>query len=521
MSFSFGSHRFAPGRCLLALAAMLAVMPWQTASAQNLQEFEKHVTEFTLPNGMHFIVVERHEAPVVSFETYVNVGSVDDPKGETGLAHMFEHMAFKGTREIGSKNWAEEKKALAAEDAAYQALDHERALGWRADKAKLAHLQTDFAAKQKAAEALVIPNEYPRLIEVNGGVGMNAETAEDDTQFFYSLPSNRTELWFYLESERFLHPVFREFYKERSVVAEERRMRVDSNPEGKLIENLLGTAFEASPYKNSGVGWPSDLNGLTMEDAQAFFQKYYVPANFCEVIVGDVQPAQVRQWANEYFGRLPKRPAPLPNITHEPEQDGPRSVKVLTPGPTQPIAAVAYHTPSEHNPDRAVFDVISSILSSGRTSWFYRNLVEKEKVALYAGGYPDFPGTKYPNLFVFLDVPAPGHSVAENLKAMQAQIDRLKTQPVDEATLHKVQTKARAGMIRSLESNSGLAGQLAYYYTNFGDWRELFRQLQEIEAVTPADIQRVAKTYFTDENKTTAWLAQSTPTAPASAQEVH
>lgn len=521
MPFLLRARSFSSRRCLLALATLLAIAPWQTAAAQNLQEFEKSVTEFTLANGMHFIVVERHEAPVVSFETYVNIGSVDDPKGETGLAHMFEHMAFKGTRSIGSRNWPAEKKALAAEDAAYQALDQERAKGWKADSKKIATLQASFDQQQKAAEAFVVPNEYPRLIEVNGGVGMNAETAEDATQFFYSLPSNRAQLWFYLESERFLHPVFREFYKERNVVAEERRMRVDSNPEGKLIENLLGTAFQASPYKNSGVGWPSDLNGLTIEDARAFYHKYYVPANFCEVVVGDVNPAQIHRWAEEYFGRLQGRPAPVPKITIEPPQDGPRTVKVITPGPAQPIAAVAYHTPSEHSPDRPVFDVIASILSSGRTSWFYRNLVEKQKVALYAGGYPDFPGTRYPNLFVFLDVPAPGHSVDENLKAMHAQIDRLKTEPVDAATLRKVQTKARAGIIRGLDSNSGLAGQLAYYYTNFGDWRELFHQLQQIEAVTPADIQRVARQYFTQNNETTAWLAQPEKKSPASAGEVH
>src|SRR5581483_11787809 len=223
--------------------------------AQSLKDFEKKVTEFTLENGLHFIVIERHEAPVVSFHTYVNVGSVNDPSGETGIAHMFEHMAFKGAHAIGSKNWPEEKKALDAIEAVYDRLDQEKRKGFHSDPKKIEELQNELKAAIEKADSLVEDNEFDRIVESNGGVGLNASTGEDSTNYFYSFPSNKIELWFLLESSRFVRPVFREFYKERDVVREERRMRVESSPQGKLVEAMLSTAYAAHPYRVMPGGW--------------------------------------------------------------------------------------------------------------------------------------------------------------------------------------------------------------------------------------------------------------------------
>ncbi|MDP8989852.1 MAG: insulinase family protein, partial [Acidobacteriota bacterium] len=219
----------------LLIPAMLAAQ----SVAELRKSFEKKVSEFTLANGLHFIVVERHDAPVVSFHTYMNVGSVDDPGGETGLAHMFEHMAFKGTPTIGTKNWPAEKAAMDAVEVVYDRLDAERNKGPRADPKKIAAIQADLEAAMESADSYIEPNEYDRVVESNGGLDMNAGTGEDSTNYYYSFPSNRIELWFLLESERFFHPVFREFYKERDVVREERRMRIESSPQGKLLEALL------------------------------------------------------------------------------------------------------------------------------------------------------------------------------------------------------------------------------------------------------------------------------------------
>lgn len=291
-----------------------------TLSSQDLKEFEKKVAEFTLSNGLHFVVVERHEAPVVSFHTFVNAGSMNDPAGLTGLAHMFEHMAFKGTETIGTTNWAEEKKALQAIEEAYDRFEAERNKGAGANPVKLASLDGSVKLLIGRAEAYVDPNKYTTIIEENGGAGVNADTTLGYTEYFYSLPSNRIELWFLLESQRFLHPVFRQFYKERDVVMEEHRRNVDSNVQGLLMQTFNAAAFDASPYHNPPGGWPSDIANLRVGDAWAFFERYYVPANINIAIVGDVTPVEAKRMAERYFGPLPARPLPPAIHTQDPLQ---------------------------------------------------------------------------------------------------------------------------------------------------------------------------------------------------------
>ncbi len=308
----------------------------QSGRDQSLQDFEKKVTEFKLANGLTFLIIERHEAPVVSFHTYVNAGSVDDRSGQTGLAHMFEHMAFKGTETIDTKNWPEEKKALAVVEEIYDRLDAERNKAFRADPKKIEAIQAELKTAIDKANSYVEENEFPGIVESNGGAGLNAGTAEDQTTYFYNFPSNRIELWFLLESERFLHPIFREFYKERDVVREERRMRTESSPVGKLVEQLLATAFAAHPYKTSPIGWASDIENLREPEAEAYFKRYYVPSNLTLGIAGDVNPAEAKRLAEKYFGRLPT--GPLPPIVHtvEPQQLGEKRVSVESPSQAFP-----------------------------------------------------------------------------------------------------------------------------------------------------------------------------------------
>ncbi len=496
-----------PAKSLLLALATLPFLSLPTrAPAQDLKEFEKRVTEFTLPNGLHFIVLERHEAPVVSFHTYVNAGSVDDPKGQTGLAHMFEHMAFKGTDTIGSTNPVAEAKALAEVERVYNLLFSERNKLHLADPAKIKTLEALFDEAIEKANTYVVDNLYPRIIEENGGVGMNASTAEDSTDYFYNFPANRIELWFYLESARFLHPVYRQFYKERSVVREERRMRTESDPQGKLAEQLLATAIEAHPYRIPPVGWASDIENLRVADAKRFFATYYVPANLTIAIVGDVDPAKVKTMAAEYFGRLPKAPLPPPVTTVEPEQAGPKRVEIESPA--QPIEFIAYHRPDQYDKDDPVFDVIASVLSAGRTSIMYRDMVRDKRLALAAGADATNPGGKYPGLFLFYVVPALGHTVEENEKELDKILADFESTKIDDATLARVKTRTRAGLIGRLANNEGLAQLLASYHANYGDWRKLFTDIDEVDKVTADDVQRVAKQYFTPANRTVALTYQ-------------
>ncbi len=481
------------------------------AAAQDLKEFEKHVTEFTLANGLHFIVLERHQAPVVSFHTYVNAGSVDDPEGKTGLAHMFEHMAFKGTETIGTKNWPEEKMAMEAIETAYDRLEQERRKGQRADPKAIQSLQAEVKAAIDKAASYVVPNLYPTIIEENGGVGLNASTSLDSTEYFYNLPANRAELWFLLESQRFLHPVYRDFYKERDVVMEERRMRVESDPQGKLMETMLASAFEAHPYRRMPGGWASDIQNLRVRDAEQFYKTYYVPANITIAVVGDVDPRETRALAERYFGRLPA--GPLPPLVHtvEPKQEGPRLTQVESPA--QPFELVAYKRPDQYDKDDPVFDVISGILAGGRTGIIYKEMVRDKQISLAAGAEPDFPGSKYPSLFMFYVFPALGHTIQDNEKTLDEVIERFKKETVDAESLARVKTKTRATLIRQLDSNAGLAQLLTSYYVNYGDWRKLFTSIDDINRVTAGDVQRVAQQYFVTNARTTAFDFQPAPSA--------
>jgi predicted Zn-dependent peptidase len=494
--------------CGLAVAFVSASL-----QAQDLATFEKAVTEHRLENGMKFIIVERHEVPVVSFHTYADVGSVDEEAGVSGMAHMFEHMAFKGTSDIGTKDIEAEKKALAKVDASYAALQDEKRKGVGADPNRIQELEDAFSRAKEEAAGFVVSNEYSRIIEENGGVGLNAGTGWDSTSYLVSFTSNKLELWFSLESSRFLDPVLREFYKERDVVIEERRLRVESQPVGKLFEEYLSVAYKAHPYGRNAIGWKSDLSNMTRDQAKRFFSKYYTPPNLTAVIVGDVDADETIRLAELYFGRIPKGPRPEALWTVEPPQEGERRLKVYARA--QPVLFMGYHKPSINHPDDAVFDAVQDILSGGRTSRIYRSLVQDKKIAMAAGGFPGFPGNKYPNQFLFYAFPAAGHTNEENEEAMLVEVELLKTELVSEEELARVKRRARADLIGGLDSNAGLASQLASYEVLTGNWRNLFRAIDAIGEVSREDIQRVANEYFTERNRTVGYLLTDVPTAPS------
>ncbi len=486
-------------RLAIPLVAVLSLMAG-AAAAQNLSTFEKRVTTRTLANGLTVLVCERPVAPVFSFFTHVNAGAVQEDMGQTGLAHMFEHMAFKGTDKIGTKDYPAEKKALEKVEAAFFAYDAERRKPAGRDEKKVARLEKAWRDAMAEADRFVVNNEFGEIIERSGGVGMNAFTSWDETGYFFSMPANRLELWAYLESSRFLHPVFREFYKERDVVTEERRMRTDSSPIGRLIEQFLATAFSAHPYRRPVVGWPSDLKCFTATDAAAFFKRYYVPSNMVVTVVGDVKSTDVIPVVEKYFGRLPKAPEPPEIRTEEPPQIAEKEIVLVDP--SQPFYLEGYHKPGAGGLDSAVYDVIGDLLTSGRTSRLYRSLVRDKKVAAVAQGFPDFPGDKYPNLFIAFAVPLPGKTNGEVRDALRAEFDRLKTEDVTDAELQMVKTRAKATLIRKLADNQGLANELGSYQARYGDWRELFRAVEKIDKVTKADIRRVANQIFVAKNRT-------------------
>ncbi len=490
------------------------------ALSQDLASFEKRTTVKKLANGLTVIICERPEAPVFSFFTHVDAGSVQDPLGKTGLAHMFEHMAFKGTDKIGTRDYADEKAALEKIEAAYAAYLAERDKRVGGDAEKLKQLEQAWKDAIAAADKYSAPynNEFGKIVESEGGEGMNAFTNLDETGYHYSFPVNRLELWAYLESERFLHPVMRQFYKERNVVIEERRMRTDSNPIGRLLEQFTEEAFAAHPYHRPTIGWMSDLNSFSATDAQNFFDKYYVPSNMVVTVVGDVKASDAMPIVEKYFSRIPARPRPDEATTSEPPQNAER--RVVLHEQSQPLYLEGYHRPDYRSPDDEVYDAIADLMSNGRTSRLYRSLVRDKQIASDSAGFSGLPGTKYPHLFAFYAFPLPGHKTQEVADAIHAEIERLKKEDISDDELKMIKTRAKANLIRSLGSNEGLAFALGLNQARYDDWRELFRGVDRIEKVTKADIRRVANQTFTPGNRTVGVIefAGPPPAAAAAAQ---
>jgi predicted Zn-dependent peptidase len=489
-------------KAYLPLLVLLCAL--QAVRAQDLASFEKRVHVRTLPNGLTVLLLERPEAPVFSFFTVVDAGDAQDPNGKTGLAHMMEHMAFKGTTNIGTTNYPAEKIALEKVEQSYAAYDSENNRVVNRDEKKVAELKTAWEKAREEADRYVIKNEFGEIIERNGGVGLNASTGLDSTQYFYSLPANRIELWAFLESERFLHPVMREFYKERDVVMEERRMRTDSSPTGRLVEQFLSTAFDGSPYHRPGIGYASDLRHFSATDAMDFFKTYYVPSNMVVGVVGDLDPEKTFAIIERYFGRIPSGPKPEEYITAQSKQNSERNL--VLHDPSQPFYLEGYQKPSYRDKDDPVYSVISSVMSEGRTSRLYRSLVRDQRIAVAAAGFAGFPGDKYRDLYAFYAVPAQGHTAAEMAAAMHAEIDKLKREGATEDELKMVKTRSKAALIRSLANNQGLAINLAQNQLKYGDWRELFRRIDKIDAVTNDDVKRVANEVFVESNRTVGVL---------------
>ncbi|NMC44349.1 MAG: insulinase family protein [candidate division Zixibacteria bacterium] len=490
----------------LALSATLWLLLLVAAGgvwAFDFSAMEKKVTPFTLDNGMTFLVLEDHSVPVVSFVLTADVGGTNDPKERTGLSHMFEHLAFKGTSEIGTKDYKAEQKAMARLNAFHDQLRAEQQK-LNVDSTRIAALNDSITAAQAECDKYVEMNEYSTWVEQEGGVGLNAGTGYDNTSYYYSFPSNKLELWFHLESSRFVDPVFRDFYKERDVIKEERRMRVESNPIGRLVDEFIHSAFRAHPYGYALIGQMSEIDNYTPEAAMTFFKKYYVPSNMVAAIVGDVDPAQVKALAQKYFGRLPKAPKPEGVRIMEPAQTAERIVAM--PDKSQPVLLVGYHRPAASDPDHAPLQALADYLGGGRTSLLYKNLVKEKKIATQAVAFPSFPGEKFPGLFGIFITPAKGITADSCRVVALAEIERLKNEPIPEAELVKIKARAKANMVRGMSSRDGLAGALANAQILYGDWREMFKELDKINAVTPADIQRVANTYFTRPNRTVAYI---------------
>jgi len=474
---------------------------------------EVPVIEHELGNGMKLLLVPRPGDPNIAAGWIAKVGSVNERPGITGVAHLFEHMMFKGTHTIGTRDIDEDlsiieqldnlKSEIQIEEA--QLLEKQR-LGEiddtrdpEARSSRHRELLEAFDELVERQSDLVIKEDFSRVYTGQGASGMNAGTSNDFTIYFVNVPANKLELWFWMESDRLLNPVFREFYSERDVVHEERRLRTDSTPIGKFQEQFDAMFWESSPYSWPVVGWPSDLEGITRDEALAFFDVYYAPNNIAAALVGDFDTDHAIALAERYFGRLTRgnRPA-LPPRTREMPQLAEK--RMVAHAETNPQVVVRYHTVPDGHIDEPALVVLGQLLN-GRTGRLYKSLVEDQEVATSASGGQS--GFKFEGMFELRGVAKQGRTPEEVEEAIYVELERLKIEPVDDRELQKVKNQNAASTFRDLRGNFQLMMQLLIR-ENYRGWETINSDPPLYDAVTGNDIMRVVSTYFTPETRAVA-----------------
>ncbi len=491
--------------CICALAVVLA--------APSVEAQEVPVEEVTLANGMTVLLLPRPGDPNVAAGWIAKVGSVYERPGITGVAHLFEHMMFKGTSTIGTRNIEQDLQLIAELDQVKGQIGVEEGallesyrLGQIDDPSDPAlrsprhqELIDQFDALLEEQSQLIIKEDFSRLYSGQGASGMNAMTSYDFTLYFVNVPANKLELWFWMESDRLLNPVFREFYSEREVVHEERRLRTDSTPTGKFQEQFDALFWQSSPYSWPVVGWPSDLEGITREEALEFFELYYAPNNLTAALVGDFDPAEATELAERYFGRIASGSglAPQPRTREVPQLSEKRMHAFAE---TNPQVTIRYHSVPDGHVDEPALVVMGQILN-GRTGRLYRALVEDQEVATSASGGQ--AGFKFEGMFELNGTAKEGRTPEEVEQALYAEIERLKTELIGVRELQKVKNQNAASNFRELQANFMLMYRLLMRDAYRG-WETINSDPPLYESVTAEDIKRVANTYFTPENRAVA-----------------
>lgn len=492
----------------LLFPSLLWVAAALSACAQQIPVVEK-----TLPNGFKLLLVERHESPSVSGGWVAHVGSANERPGITGIAHLFEHMMFKGTPTIGTKDAKRDLEILAEQERVRDEMRAEEAkmrASWRrgdledvtkpeTKTERWKELEADFKKLIEAEREVLVKNEFDRIYTTAGASGMNAFTTEDMTGYFINVPANKLELWAWMESERLLRPVFREFYAERDVVFEERRMRTESTPLGKFAEEFNSLFWQAHPYHWPVIGWPSDIPAISKKQADEFYALYYQPQNITIILVGDFKPAEAEALVTRYFGRIPKGTQPPPDVgTLEPAQLAEK--RMDAEAETNPQVDILWHTVGFGHKDTYALEVLQQLLST-RTGRLYKGLVLGRQVATET--YATQNSQKWAGSFNAGGEAKDGKTPAEVEAAIYEELEKLKREPVPAEELQKVKNQFAAAQYRKLSANFPIFMQVLFS-EGTGDWREVNEAGAKLQAVTAEDVQRVVKKYFTKENRAVA-----------------
>ncbi|HAV64575.1 MAG TPA: insulinase family protein [Verrucomicrobiales bacterium] len=489
------------------LAVILLLSPAASVCAQ------VPVKEVTLANGMRLLMVERRDNPAIAGGWVAHVGSANERPGITGIAHLFEHMMFKGTPTLGTKDYEKDQQIIAEQERVRELMREEEAnmrAMWRRGEitdlqdpdqhtARYRELAAEFKQLVEAQRELLVKNEFDRIYTTAGASGMNAFTSDDLTGYFINVPANKLELWMWMESERLLRPVFREFYAERDVVFEERRMRTESTPIGKAAEAHLSMFWQSHPYSWPTIGWPSDIPAISKAQADEFYSIYYAPQNITLILVGDFDAAEAEKLARSYFERIPRGGKDAPDVvTLEMPQEVEKRMHAEVEA--NPQVDIYWHTVPFQHPDSYPLAVLAQLLE-GRTGRLYKGLVLGSEVATDTFAYQS--SKKWAGLFNIGGEAREGKTPEEVEQGIYAELERLKTEPVPDYELQKVKNNYAANEYRKLNSSFSILYQLIMY-DGLGDWREINDAAARLQAVTAADIQRVTGKYFTRKNRAVA-----------------
>ncbi len=494
------------GRIMRIILGLFLVPLWLGAQ-------QVAVKEHQLSNGMKVLLLERNDAPSISGGWVARVGSVDERPGITGMAHLFEHMMFKGTPTIGTKDYKKDIEIIAAQEKVRDAMrSEERRMRemWRRGEitdlqdpdqksVEWKQLNEEFKKLVEDHRKVIVKNEFDRIYTANGGSGMNAYTSYDHTAYFITVPANKLELFMWMESERLLRPVLREFYAERDVVFEERRMRTESTPLGKFFESFNSLFWESHPYSWPIIGWPSDITAISKKQADDFYGTYYMPQNLTLVLVGNFKSKPALALAEKYFGRLKKGEGLPPDVVTL-EQPQKAEKRFYAEAETNPNVDIYWHTPAFGHKDTYPLSVLAQVLST-RTGRLHKELVLGKKLATDTWAWQG--ARKYAGEFNMGAEITEGNTPEMAEQEIYRLIEQIKTEPVPAKELQKVKNNFAAAEYRRLSSNHPILMQIMRS-EGLGNWREINEAGPKIQAVTPADLQRVAKKYFTKENRAVA-----------------
>jgi predicted Zn-dependent peptidase len=480
--------------------------------AQNFPPIREH----TLKNGMKVLLVERHDEPNIACGWVARVGSSNESAGTTGLAHFFEHMMFKGTKVIGTKDAVRDAELNDLQDAVFEKIREENTIlrekqrrgeikNMKDPAARTPRLQAlldELDALVKEQHDLIVKDEFWHHYEVSGATGLNANTSNDRTFYHITVPANKLELWALLESDRLLNPVFREFYSEREVVLSERKQTTESRPDGLINEAFGAMTDMASPYRWPVLGWPSDVIHVTRKQANEFFATYYAPNNITAILVGNFKSDNAIALMEKYFGRIPTNSKGVPEIVTE-ELVQPAERRMIGQAQTMPYISIQFSAVPEVHVDAPALEVLSGVFTGGTGSWtgrpsgrLGRSLVLEQQAAIQAYGY--FWGQKLGGAFMFRVAPVPGTSPETIEPLIYAEIDKIVKEGITDEELARVKNAEQMSFFMQQDSNGGLRNALAEA-ESAGTYKDLLEGYKRLQAVTKEDVQRVAREYLVKE----------------------